>query len=66
MLSEVVAIALLASGANAGQEIKGSSATTKPVKLTVAASGDFLIHQPVWSRALADGGGRRYDFRSSS
>jgi poly-gamma-glutamate synthesis protein (capsule biosynthesis protein) len=31
--------------------------------LTVAASGDFLIHQPVWSRALAYGGGRRYEFR---
>lgn len=31
--------------------------------ITVAASGDLLIHQPVWSRALALGGGRRYDFR---
>jgi poly-gamma-glutamate capsule biosynthesis protein CapA/YwtB (metallophosphatase superfamily) len=30
---------------------------------TVAASGDLLVHEPVAARALADGGGRRYDFR---
>ena len=29
---------------------------------TLAASGDLLIHQPVWVRARADGGGH-YDFR---
>ena len=33
-----------------------------PVRLTVAASGDLLIHTPVAQRALALGGGRRYDF----
>jgi poly-gamma-glutamate synthesis protein (capsule biosynthesis protein) len=33
-----------------------------PVNVEVAASGDFLIHAPVWQRALANGGGR-YDFR---
>ena len=33
------------------------SATADPVRLTVAASGDFLIHEPVWERARADGGG---------
>jgi hypothetical protein len=33
------------------------------VDFTVAASGDLLIHQPVAARALANGGGRRYDFR---
>jgi poly-gamma-glutamate synthesis protein (capsule biosynthesis protein) len=32
-------------------------------RLTVAAGGDFLIHQPVWTRALAYGHGRRYEFR---
>ena len=32
------------------------------MRLTVAASGDFLIHTPVAQRALALGGGRRYDF----
>ena len=31
-------------------------------ELTFVASGDLLIHQPVWSRALANGDGR-YDFR---
>lgn len=31
--------------------------------MTVAASGDFLIHSPVWGRALAYGHGRRYEFR---
>src|SRR5215208_7623648 len=34
----------------------------RPVRLTVAASGDLLIHTPVAQRALALGGGRRYDF----
>ncbi len=33
-----------------------------PVRLTVAASGDLLVHTPVARRALALGGGRRYDF----
>jgi hypothetical protein len=32
-------------------------------RLTVAASGDFLVHGPVFRRALAYGGGRRYEFR---
>ena len=30
---------------------------------TVAATGDLLIHAPVFRRALVNGGGRRYDFR---
>jgi len=37
----------------------------KPVvgrHLTVAASGDFLIHTPVFRQALAYGHGRRYEF----
>jgi poly-gamma-glutamate synthesis protein (capsule biosynthesis protein) len=34
----------------------------RPVRLTVAASGDLLIHTPVAQRALALGGGVRYDF----
>jgi hypothetical protein len=40
--------------------------TAKPpdgTRLTVAASGDFLIHTPVWRRARAYGHGRRYNFR---
>jgi hypothetical protein len=34
----------------------------QPVRFTVAASGDFLIHTPVAARALALGGGASYDF----
>ena len=37
-------------------------AAQRPVRLTVAASGDLLIHSPVAQRALALGGGRSYDF----
>ena len=33
-----------------------------PVQFTVEASGDLLIHSPVWDRALALGGGNHYDF----
>jgi poly-gamma-glutamate capsule biosynthesis protein CapA/YwtB (metallophosphatase superfamily) len=33
-----------------------------PVRLTVSASGDILIHSPVYARALANGGGSEYDF----
>jgi hypothetical protein len=34
----------------------------KPVTFTVEASGDLLIHSPVWEQALADGGGAHYNF----
>jgi hypothetical protein len=37
-------------------------AQVKPVTFTVEASGDLLIHSPVWEAALADGGGTHYDF----
>jgi poly-gamma-glutamate synthesis protein (capsule biosynthesis protein) len=40
----------------------GGAAPDRPVRLTVAASGDLLIHTPIAQRALALGGGRRYDF----
>jgi hypothetical protein len=39
-----------------------AAAQDRPVRLTVAASGDLLIHTPVAQRALALGGGRRYEF----
>lgn len=35
----------------------------RPVHLTVAASGDLLVHAPIYQRAKALGGGRRYEFR---
>jgi poly-gamma-glutamate synthesis protein (capsule biosynthesis protein) len=38
------------------------SPAERPVRLTVAATGDLLIHTPVARRALALGGGRRYEF----
>jgi Bacterial capsule synthesis protein PGA_cap len=37
-------------------------AVIKPVTFTVEASGDLLIHSPVWEQALADGGGTHYNF----
>lgn len=61
----VVALAVPASGlavlAPGGGDGLGS-ATPDVRKLTIVASGDLLIHQPVWARALANGGDR-YDFR---
>jgi poly-gamma-glutamate capsule biosynthesis protein CapA/YwtB (metallophosphatase superfamily) len=43
-----------------------STGTAEPsartVRLTIAASGDLLVHTPIAQRALALGGGRRYDF----
>ncbi|HYI36425.1 MAG TPA: CapA family protein [Thermoleophilaceae bacterium] len=52
-----VATAFLAPPASsAGKPVEGAH-------LTVAASGDLLIHAPVWKRALVYGRGRRYDFR---
>lgn len=38
------------------------SAGSHVVRLVVEASGDLLIHTEVYRRALALGGGRRYDF----
>ena len=35
---------------------------SRGVQLTVEASGDLLIHSPIFDRALALGGGRHYDF----
>ena len=34
----------------------------QPVRFTVSASGDLLIHTAVWERALALGGGSHYNF----
>jgi poly-gamma-glutamate synthesis protein (capsule biosynthesis protein) len=45
--------------------MSGGAAAAAPVgtRLTIAATGDFLIHSPVWQRARAYGHGRRYEFR---
>ena len=47
--------------APAAQTSAGAAAAA-PRTLTIVATGDLLIHQPVWARAYANGGGR-YDFR---
>jgi poly-gamma-glutamate capsule biosynthesis protein CapA/YwtB (metallophosphatase superfamily) len=39
-----------------------SAAPATGTRLTIAASGDFLIHSPVWNRARVYGHGRRYEF----
>jgi poly-gamma-glutamate capsule biosynthesis protein CapA/YwtB (metallophosphatase superfamily) len=56
-----VKAALVALGLLWAQQLPAPAA--ERVEFTVAASGDFLIHTPVAARALANGGGRRYDFR---
>jgi poly-gamma-glutamate capsule biosynthesis protein CapA/YwtB (metallophosphatase superfamily) len=48
------------SGATAGSAGPGGGSGGA---FTLAATGDLLIHKPVANRALADGGGRHYDFR---
>jgi poly-gamma-glutamate capsule biosynthesis protein CapA/YwtB (metallophosphatase superfamily) len=55
-------LALLAALMGLGGPTAPAAAPERPVRLTVAASGDFLIHTPVAQRALALGGGRRYEF----
>jgi hypothetical protein len=55
-------LALLAAFMGLGGPAGPAAASDRPVRLTVAASGDLLIHTPVAQRALALGGGRRYDF----
>jgi poly-gamma-glutamate synthesis protein (capsule biosynthesis protein) len=47
---------MVPSASSAGEPAAGT-------ELTVAASGDLLIHSPVFDRARAYGGGRRYRFR---
>jgi poly-gamma-glutamate capsule biosynthesis protein CapA/YwtB (metallophosphatase superfamily) len=53
------ALALLVSVVLAGS---AGPRTEKTYDLTIAASGDLLIHSPVYERALRYGGGRWYDF----
>jgi hypothetical protein len=77
VLSGVGALALVSGACGAGQGGGVTSGHSRPhavaarprpasqhrvVQLVVAASGDLLIHSPVWERALVLGGGRRYNF----
>jgi poly-gamma-glutamate capsule biosynthesis protein CapA/YwtB (metallophosphatase superfamily) len=71
LLAVVLVVRSLAGGDDGGSNGAGGSADSgdeeaaeKPtVRFTVAASGDLLIHSPVFYRALEYGGGARYDFR---
>lgn len=63
----VVAVAALAVPVGASAALAVGDGVTRPGRspvreLVIVASGDLLIHQPVWAQALANGGGR-YDFR---
>jgi hypothetical protein len=44
------------------EEVVPQARDARQVRLTVSVSGDLLIHSPVYARALALGGGSRYDF----
>ncbi len=77
-LSGLVAVAALAVGlalavtGGAGSQItsrrfavlvhRKKTPVMPAVRITVEASGDLLIHSPVWEQALADGGGTHYNF----
>jgi poly-gamma-glutamate capsule biosynthesis protein CapA/YwtB (metallophosphatase superfamily) len=71
-LAAIAALALLAGllvgrGGGGGPPLTPKQAVraqhaAQPVHFTVEASGDLLIHSPVWEQALALGGGSRYDF----
>ena len=51
-----------AAGGNGSTPASDRAAKPKAVHFTVSASGDLLMHQPLLDRALANGGGRQYDF----
>ncbi len=57
-----LAAVFLAAGPVA-EPAQGRGGADRAVQLTIAASGDLLIHEPVWQRARANGGGGHYDFR---
>jgi capsule synthesis protein PGA_cap len=57
----MAAVALMAAGLPT-PAAPPSASPPERTQLTIAASGDFLIHTPVAARALANGGGERYEF----
>ena len=65
----IAAVAVIAGGGGdddreaASEERQAEALPEEPVSLTIAASGDLLIHSPVFLQALANGGGERYQFR---
>lgn len=73
LAAAAIAVATLAGGGGGADQPSGvgerllreaeAKRRNSPVRLTVAASGDLLIHSQIFTRALALGDGRRYDFR---
>jgi hypothetical protein len=65
LLAGLVAGAL--SGADGGDEssdkARASNLPDRSVRVTIAVSGDLLIHGPVSEQALTYGEGKRYEFR---
>jgi poly-gamma-glutamate synthesis protein (capsule biosynthesis protein) len=51
-----------ASGSGLGGGPTRHAARNHTVRIVVEASGDLLIHSPIWERALALGGGNQYNF----
>ncbi len=56
-----------AGSAGAGKTSSSAAHSTaalpkRAVSFVVEASGDLLIHSPVWEQALVDGGGNHYNF----
>ena len=71
-LVAAIAVVVVLAGSGSNTESGGSgdaedreaeALPEEPVNLTIAASGDLLIHSPVFFQALANGGGERYQFR---
>jgi poly-gamma-glutamate synthesis protein (capsule biosynthesis protein) len=66
----VLAVRAIADDANeppafteaSGEGSAAEAPEEEPVRFSVAATGDFLIHSPVFAVALENGGGDRYDF----
>src|SRR4051812_11243787 len=56
-------VAVIAAGALLLAPAGAGAAPAPGTRITVAASGDFLIHTPVFQRARALGHGKRYEFR---
>jgi poly-gamma-glutamate synthesis protein (capsule biosynthesis protein) len=52
-----------AGGAGGKAEQKSVKPADEITRFVVEANGDFLIHSPIYNRALANGGGKSYDFR---
>lgn len=60
----VVALAVTAASATATASALPADGNerAKPIRFTVSASGDLLMHRPLLDRARANGEGREYDF----